>query len=171
MQKNLVITILGPDRKGLVKSLSKTLKQFNGNWQESRMIHLAGQFAGLVQVSIHSDQVEQLSNALKALETNSFRIMIESNDENINKALTKNMELELLGQDRPGIVQDITEQLASLNVNIEELESEIKEASMSGGTLFCANLKLGLPEDISPESVQDSLESMSDQFMIDINFS
>lgn len=171
MQKDLVITILGPDRKGLVKSLSKTLKQFNGNWKESRMVHLAGQFAGLVQVSVNSEQVEELTSALKKLETDSFKVLIESNDENVNEGLTKHLELELLGQDRPGIVQDITEQLASLNVNIEELESEIKEASMSGGTLFCANIKLGLPDDISPESVQDSLESMSDQFMIDINFS
>ena len=81
------------------------------------------------------------------------------------------MSLELLGQDRPRIIHDITEQLAKLNVNIEELESEIKEASMSGGTLFCAQLKLSLPEDLAEEAVQDTLEEMSDQFMVDINFS
>ena len=81
------------------------------------------------------------------------------------------LSLDLLGQDRPGIIQDITEQLAHLNVNIEELESQIKEASMSGGVLFSAQLKLSLPKSLSPEEVQDSLESMSDQFMVDINFS
>ena len=170
MQNHLVITILGPDRKGLVKSLSETLKKHNGNWTESRMVHLAGKFAGLVQVSVSPNHVDELSTALMALQSKSLQISIQKSNDNQSSHPTKTMELELLGQDRPGIVQDITEQLSTLNVNIEELESEIKEASMSGGTLFRATLKLGLPENISPETVQDSLESMSDQFMVDINF-
>lgn len=170
MQNHLVITILGPDRKGLVKSLSETLKNHNGNWTESRMVHLAGKFAGLVQITVSSQHIEELSTALLALQSDTFQISIQKSHDEPANTTTKTMELELLGQDRPGIVQDITAQLSKLNVNIEELESEIKEASMSGGTLFCAALKLGLPENISPETVQDALENMSDQFMVDINF-
>ena len=171
MQTSLIITILGPDKTGLVKSLSKTLKTFNGNWTESRMIHLAGKFAGLVHVSIAAEQVDDLTKALLALESETFKISIDQSDIALDTSGKQIMSLELLGQDRPGIIQDITEQLACLKVNIEELESEIKEASMAGGMLFSAQLKLSLPENVSPEAVQDSLESMSDQFMVDINFS
>lgn len=171
MQASLVITILGPDQSGLVKSLSETLNRFQGSWTESRMIHLSGKFAGLLQVSVPSEAVDELTLALQALKSDSFQILIEKSDQTQNKAPTKILDLELLGQDRPGIIQDITEQLAYLNVNIEELESQVKEASMSGGTLFCAQLKLSLPEVVSTDDVQESLESMSDQFMVDINFS
>ena len=170
MQVSLIITILGPDRSGLVKSLSEILNRFQGNWTESRMSHLAGKFAGILQISVPTDNVDELTTALQALQSDGLQVSIEKAEQG-NTTATKVLSLELLGQDRPGIIHDITEQLARLNVNIEELESQVKEASMSGGTLFCAQLKLGLPENVTTEAVQDSLESMSDQFMVDINFS
>jgi glycine cleavage system regulatory protein len=123
-----------------------------------------------LQISAQEDQVDELTTALQALQSDGLQISIEK-AEQVKATPSQVLSLELLGQDRPGIIRDITEQLARLNVNIEELESQVKEASMSGGTLFCAQLKLGLPENVTEEAVQDSLESMSDQFMVDINFS
>jgi glycine cleavage system regulatory protein len=133
------------------------------------MSHLAGKFAGILQISVPTDQVDELTTALQALQSDGLQISIEKVDQAKSTPSTI-LSLELLGQDRPGIIRDITEQLARLNVNIEELESQVKEASMSGGTLFCAQLKLGLPEGVTSDAVQDSLESMSDQFMVDLNF-
>jgi len=83
----------------------------------------------------------------------------------------KALSLELVGADRPGIIDDITAVLAGLNVNILELESEQREASMSSELLFYASLKLGLPESVSDDDVQDALENLSDQLMVDINVS
>ncbi|HIQ14682.1 MAG TPA: ACT domain protein [Leucothrix sp.] len=171
MQISLVITILGPDRPGLVKALSQTLQQNQASWTESRMSHLAGKFAGLLRVSVLESQINQLTTDLQNMEDHSFKILIERTDSSTIKIPSKLLNLELLGQDRPGIIHDITQQLALLNVNIEELESEIKEASMSGEILFIAKLTLSLPENITADEVQNALESMSDQFMVDINFS
>lgn len=171
MQVSLVITILGPDRPGLVKSLSQTLNHFGGSWTESRMAHLAGKFAGLLRVQLPVEQLEELTSALHALESENLKIQIEKTaDQSITPPVSL-LHLELLGQDRPGIIHDVTQELAKLNVNIEELESEVKQASMSGGMLFDAKLTLGLPEGITAETVQDALEAMSDQFMVDLNFS
>ena len=171
MQVSLVITILGPDRTGLVKAISQTLHESQANWTESRMTHLAGKFAGILRVSVPENQLDQLTAELKAHESETFRIFIEREDLSTETVPSKVLHLELLGQDRPGIIHDITEQLATLNVNIEELESEIKEAGMSCEILFIATLTLGLPKNVTADQVQDSLESMSDQFMVDINFS
>ncbi|HIP95217.1 MAG TPA: ACT domain protein [Leucothrix sp.] len=171
MQISLVITILGPDRPGLVKALSQTLQQNQASWTESRMSHLAGKFAGLLRVSVLESQINQLTTDLQKMEDHSFKILIERTDSSTIKTPSKLLNLELLGQDRPGIIHDITQQLALLNVNIEELESEIKEASMSGEILFIAKLTLSLPENMTADEVQNALESMSDQFMVDINFS
>ncbi|KAG1663479.1 hypothetical protein GQR58_020418 [Nymphon striatum] len=159
MQVSLIITILGPDKPGLVESLSETLTKYGASWSESRMAHLAGKFAGLLQVSLPTENLEPLTKAVRELETDSFKIHLEKADTNIAKP-EKILKLELLGQDRPGIIFDITQQLAKLNVNIEELESHIREASMSGEILFCAELTLGLPENVSSDEVQDSLEEI-----------
>ena len=170
MRVSLIITILGPDKPGLVESLSETLSKFGGSWTESRMAHLAGKFAGLLQISFPAENVEPLTKAICKLETDNFKIHVEKADGEVSKPV-KILKLELLGQDRPGIIYDITQQLAKLEVNIEELESHIREASMSGEILFCAELTLGLPANVTSDEVQDALEEMSDQFMIDVNFS
>src|SRR4051812_3506563 len=44
MQIPLVMTIIGPDRPGLVELLASLVAEHGGNWLESRMSHLAGQF-------------------------------------------------------------------------------------------------------------------------------
>jgi len=172
MQTSLIITLSGPDHVGLVKSISEVLSQHNASWTESRMSHLGGKFAGLLLVSLPTDGKLQLLSSLDSMQTEALKITVE---ELVAKggyeSLTKILNIELLGQDRSGIILDVTRQLATLNVNIDELESEVKPASMSGGTLFGAKLKLGVPEDISSEEVQELLESMSDQFMVDIGIS
>ncbi len=169
MQTSLVLTILGKDNQGLVKGLSAVLHDHHASWEESRMIHLAGKFAGLLQVSLPVDQLESLENALKKLQDKGLSVVIE-HAQDVGESSNHTLELEILGQDRPGIIHDITHQLAELHINIEKLESEIRTAPMSGEHLFYAELTLGLPDGVSNEDVQDSLEAMSDQLMVDFNF-
>ena len=169
MQTMLVLTILGNDNQGLVKGLSIVLNEHHASWEESRMIHLAGKFAGLLQVSLPMDQLEPLKQALKSLEEKGLRVVIE-HVQATAEATTQVLVLDLLGQDRPAIIHDITHQLDDLHVNIEKLESELRTAPMSGEHLFYAQLTLGLPEGVSAKDVQDKLEAMSDQLMVDFNF-
>ena len=49
MQSSVIITIVGPDRPGLVESISRTVENAAGNWSHGRMAHLGGQFAGMLQ--------------------------------------------------------------------------------------------------------------------------
>lgn len=168
MHTTLILTVLGPDHPGLVKSLSEVLNQQQGNWTESRMVHLGGQFAGLLQVALPQEQVANLTAALDVLQHNGLKVLIAETSEII--AATETVKVEVLGLDRPGIIRDITTQLASLKVNIEELFSEQRPAPMSGGTLFFAALSLSLPEGVSAEQVQTKLEELSDQLMVDLNF-
>ncbi|MEZ5453958.1 MAG: ACT domain-containing protein [Thiothrix sp.] len=170
MQTSLVLTVLGPDRSGLVKSIAEAVKAHQGNWQESRMVHLAGQFAGLAHVTLPTEQVETLKQELQALQQNGLQILVQQAEVAEPRTVTP-LTLELLGQDRPGIIHDITRQLAALNVNIEELESEQRAAPMSSELLFFAQLRLGLPEGVTADDVQGAFESMPDPLMVDLNFS
>ena len=171
MQVSLIITILGNDEPGLVNSLSEALEKHNASWTESRMAHLAGKFAGILQVSLPENHIESLTVELDKLQTSDLKILIETSASSEKPLATKILNVEILCQDRIGIINDVTEVLAKLNVNIEELDSTVKEASMSGGMLFSADLRLGLPEDVDADAVEDCLAEVSDQFMIDIKLS
>jgi len=171
MHVSIIITILGNDQPGLVSKISEVLEEHQSNWTESRMAHLAGKFAGILQASIPQDNIAALKTALDNLQADDLKILLEVAEASSKPAPTKTLNVEILCQDRIGIINDVTEVLAKLNVNIEELDSTIKEASMAGGLLFCAELKLGLPEDVDADAVEDCLEELSDQLMIDINLS
>lgn len=171
MQVPLIITILAADRPGLISSISEILEDHKGNWTESRMAHLAGKFTGLLQVSVDESNLESLKSELDKIQTNDLKILVEKAEATKKPAPTKTLNIEILCQDRIGIINDVTEELAKLDVNIEELDSSVKEASMSGGMLFSAELTLGLPEGIDADAVEDCLEKLSDQLMIDINLS
>ena len=171
MQMSLVLTVLSDDRPGLVKMLSDVLKEYQGNWTESRMIHLAGKFAGLLMVSVPESEFDDLVAALHDLEDDGLEISVDATTNETAEHTIETLELEVLGQDSPGIINRITNQLLTLSVNIEELSSEQRSAPMSAELLFYAKLTLGLPKGVSAQQVQDALEELPNQLMVDINFS
>lgn len=170
MNKSLVITVLATDRPGIVHTLSETLVTHNANWVDSRMANLADKFAGLLQISVPADKLEGLRKDLQALHDadNQLNILMEEAVESTGQET--HLSLELLGADRPGIIDDITGALSKLKVNIKELQTEQREASMSSELLFWAELQLGLPDGVDNDDVRDALEALQDQLMVDLNF-
>jgi len=171
MNKTLVITVLATDRPGIVHTISEALVAHNANWIDSRMANLADKFAGLLQISVPTSNLQALEKTLQALHDadNQLHILMEEANDTDSHDIATDLSLEVTRSDRPGIIDEITGALAKLNVNIKELESEQREASMSGELLFWAKLDLGLPEGVSKDHVQDALEALSDQLMVDIH--
>lgn len=165
----LVLTALGDDHAGLVRALSGVIADHGGNWEESRMAHLAGKFAGIVKVTVADDQAEALIRDLEPLETRGLLDITASlTAPAARPAPRPRLTLELVGLDHPGIVRDISDALATRNVNIEELETETSNAPMDGGTLFKARAVLELPDDVTVEDLTDVLEDLAHQLMVDI---
>lgn len=171
MNKTLIITILATDRPGIVNTISEALVSHDANWIDSRMANLCDKFAGLVQVTVPAAKLDTLKHALQTLHDadNQLHILMEEAVDPTSSVVSE-LSLELIGADRPGIIDDITGALARLNVNIKELNTEQREASMSSEILFWASLKLGLPEGVSGDDVQDALSELQDQLMVDFNF-
>ena len=65
--KQLVITILGQDRPGLVESISSVVLQNHGNWLSSNLSHLLGHFAGIIQLEVAEEHFQSLQSALNKL--------------------------------------------------------------------------------------------------------
>lgn len=167
MDSSLIVTLIGPDRPGLVRAVAAIARTAGANWVESRMAQLAGQFAGIVRLEIAPEEAAQLENALRSLETEGLRVTVERGLETAEAAL-QGVRLDLLGHDRPGIVQEITAVLLRHGVTIEGLETGCERASMSGERMFRACAELGVPADTDLHLLQDDLESLANELMVDL---
>ena len=106
VQVSIVLTLIGPDRPGLVELLAHTVSAHGGNWLESRMSRLAGKFAGILHVEVPENQSEALRRALTALASNDLRVVVESSAGDDASRKERKLSLELVGTDRPGIVRE-----------------------------------------------------------------
>lgn len=167
MKTSLVITIVGPDQTGLVDSLSSLISEHGGSWLESRMSRLAGQFAGILHVSVDQDKTHALSTALQTIEN--LNIVVETAQSSEPETPAHSIEIEVVGHDRPGIVQQVSHALASLSINVDDLHTELESAPMSGELLFKANARLGVPEGVSAESLYEKLEALADDIIVTIS--
>ena len=161
---SFILTVVGPDRPGLVRALSQAGASHGGNWLESRMARLAGQFAGIVQV----EAPDALLDDLRGLEGQGLRILVQAGGaEPVKQPAEPLLLLDVVGNDRPGIVRDIAQVLADCGVNIEELTTGVGSGSFSGGTLFRASALLRAPSDAAMQAVKAGLEELGNEMMVD----
>jgi glycine cleavage system regulatory protein len=167
MQIPLVMTIIGPDKTGVVESVARAVADHGGNWLESRMCRLGGEFAGILRVEISADKKSSLLNALQKIP--GLNITIHTDEMKISPANARQTKLEIIGSDRPGIVREIASALARANVNVEEFSSEVTSAPMSGETLFKASARLQLPESCDRAALKKDLEKIAADLLVDIS--
>ena len=169
MHTHLVLTVIGPDRPGLVSVLSDTIAAGGGNWLDSRMASLAGQFAGILLVDVASDRADELRAALQQLQGMGLRLVVEQGPaEAAAVDHGRGLKLELIGQDRPGIVRDISRVLAEHQVSIGEFHTERSSASFSGEAMFKATAMLTLPAGLDEDALKRGLESLANELMVDL---
>ena len=168
MRTTLVLTVLGDDRPGIVEQLSDRVLAAGANWEESRMAHLSGKFAGLLRVSVDAARADALVASLSSLSDAGLAVVVEPGAGAAEEAAGR-LTLQIVGHDRPGIVRDVARVLAAQQVNIEELESEVASAPMTGEPLFRARAHLRLPASVSPETVVQRLEALAGELMVDLS--
>ncbi len=173
MKRTLVMTLIGDDRPGLVERLASVVATSGGNWLESRMSHLAGKFAGILRVEVSENEAADLSYRLRALASEGIRVNIEACEPRASAAgetTGRAAVLDVVGQDRPGIVSQISHALAARGANVEELHSECVSAPMSGEILFRARVSLLLPANLDLGALRAEVEKVAADLMVDARF-
>ena len=164
----LVMTIIGPDRTGLVESVARAVSDHGGNWLESRMCRLGGEFAGILRVQIPAGKKTSLLDVLGKIP--GLNVTVRADETKNFPANARQTKLEIVGSDRPGIVREITSALARAGVNVEEFSSEIVSAPMSGETLFKAGARLQLPGGCDLAALKADLEKIAADLFVDVSF-
>ncbi len=169
MTTSLVVTLVGPDRPGLVSALSDKAVEFGANWADSVMSNFAGQFAGIVQLEVQADKCDALIAALQSLESPQMRISVTRGSEG-KPAAMRRLKLDLVGQDRPGIIHSISSQLAKRQISIEKLETHVASGAMSGEQMFQMRAQLRVPAALDYDELRSGLEGLANELMVDISF-
>lgn len=167
MRDTLVLTIIGTDRAGLVESLAAKIAEVGGNWEESRMARLAGQFAGILLVTVDSARSDELVRGVRGLDAAGLQVTVRPTAAPPRPAGT-HLRVEITGQDRPGIVRDISRILVERGANIEELESDVGSAPMSGEQLFSVRIEFLAPAGLDLGALRGKLESLAGELMVDL---
>jgi glycine cleavage system regulatory protein len=167
MRTSLIVTVIGNDRPGIVERLSEGVLAAGANWEESRMARLAGKFAGILRISVAPGSADALASRLRSMDSDGLTVVVESGGE-APAAMSRSIRLELVGSDHPGIIRDISRVLAQNQVNIEELETSVEGAPMSGEQLFRARAHLRLPSTVTTEWLRARLEALAGELMVDV---
>lgn len=166
---DLVLTLIGPDRPGLVEAVAAPIAAHGGSWVESRMAHLAGQFAGILRVEVPDAEAAALAEALRRLEVRGLRVTVERAP-GAAQALAprRTFVVDLVGLDRPGIVREISRVLAERGVNIEELVTDRGPAPMSAELLFRSRARVVVPPGLDAGELRARLEKVAADLMVQV---
>lgn len=164
---HLVFTVLAADKPGRVDCIAQCILQHEGNWMDSRLSRMAGQFAGIVRVAVAKERSPALVASLQALASQGIEVtLVEGRSE--SASAWKPVTMELVGNDRPGIVSDITSLLAEHEVSFERLVTDVRPAPMSSEPLFHADAVLALPLALPVEKLQELLQALANDMMVDL---
>lgn len=162
---NYLLTVSGDDKKGLVESLAASIEELGGNWLQSRLCRLEGQFAGIVTVEFSApptslpDRVDTLACSWKTVQKRS--------------TLTEQSEqasIKILAADRPGIIKQISHVLASRGANVEEVESRVTSAPFSGEQMFEARYRITIETTADRDLLRHGLENLAEELMCDLEY-
>ncbi len=165
-----MLTVLGNERPGLVAALSEVLVRHEGNWLESQLSTLAGKFAGVAVVEVPRAQADAFRAALPGLATSvNLQVNATSGDQFEEDPDEVVRTLTVVGQDRPGIVAEISAALASWGVTIRHLITFAEETPMADGVVFTANLIISIPPEVDEHDVEAVIEGLSSDLMVEFD--
>ena len=161
----MVLSIVGKDRPGLVDDLASAVKSAEGNWLRSSFCQLSGHFAGFVEIMLSKEKQQALIDACDQL--SNLQITLLAAQETIHSDL-KEVYVKVTGNDRTGIVSDITSALNRYQLNIQELDTKCESAPNWGNLLFTAKMRVHTPSDFDAQKLVDAIEEIADDLMVDL---
>jgi methionyl-tRNA formyltransferase len=165
----LVVTVIGPDRPGIVRQLAERAQRHGANWVGSRMSKMANEFAGMVHLEVPAASVAALTAALQSLESAGLKVLVAASDASGGApAGYRSFALELVGQDRVGIVSQVTHMLAERGVGIESLHTEVSRSNPSAQASFRISAQLMVPKAQDVQALQAELGTLAQEMMLDI---
>ena len=167
--EKIIITLFAKDRPGVIRELSDTVLANKGNWLESSLSRLCGQFTGIVHIEVASENKAGLLKALDKLAQTGINVTVQKFQEVEDESDSfEALQILVEANDRQGLVEEIATALADEDINIENMDTECESASMAGYNIFRAHMFLALPEGMTEDQLENVLENVSDDLMVSV---
>ncbi len=163
MNSQFIISVIGPDLPGILKQLTEVTHDRGGRWMNSKISNMDGRFMALIKIDVPREEQNGLQSALQQLEEVEVTIHPLSPPPRHG---TVNAAFRIDAQDQPGLLNDISQLMASHSINIEQLESHRLGVSDTGQNLFTAKLQVTLPTELDPASLARELEALNDHIVV-----
>ncbi|MDX1810539.1 MAG: ACT domain-containing protein [Gammaproteobacteria bacterium] len=171
MTYQLVISALGEDQPGIVKSVSKYILDCGGNIVESHMSVLGGEFALMVLVSGETSALQAIESGLpEVAEAMNLTLICKHTTPQTEKAQGVPYGIEIIAMDHPGIVHVVTDYLAKQRINVEELSTDSYAAPHTGTPMFALNVEIAIPAATNISEFRKNFTNFCDDLNLDVNF-
>ena len=175
MKSRLICSFIGDDKHGLIELLAKAISDCHGSWTESSMVRLSGQFAGIVKVAIDEANIETLRLACERLDNQGLAVYLKNVDQepcsasNSDDPTASQLQLNIVGNDRPGIIYEVSQALAAAKINVIKMKTHLSSAPMSGDSLFNSTMLLTNEYDHDLDVLEQQLEKISERLSVEID--
>jgi glycine cleavage system transcriptional repressor len=169
MRSQIVLTLTGSDRIGLVEEVTRRLLEIDANVETSRMARLGGVFAMLLLVSLPTAKVPGLDDVLAKLRSEGFAVQSNRTVDMAPDVRVDQLpyQIEVIGADDEGIIHRIAHELAKRGINIETLDTSTSPAPTTGATLFSMTALVVAPRALD-SAWRSELETLGAGMNVDV---
>lgn len=163
----LVLTIIGRDRAGVVAELADVVRFHEANWKHSELTEISGTFAGVVVVDVDDDRADELLANLLILRKQGLHITAEQIEVPFDAPPAQTVRLRFTGDDRPGVVHQISATISEFGISISRLGTVI---DTSGDvSQFEITAQLVVPLDVDIDAVLDAVGAVTRDLGIELH--
>lgn len=150
-----------------MNALSDAVSQAGGNWEQSHLAELAGKFAGILLVTAPAERAQDVVAKLREV-AGLLDVTVQEGEEQ-DPEPGREFVVELVGNDHPGIIRDISAVFNRRGVSIGGMTSDTRDAPMSGERLFEARITAVVPADSDPDTLAKELEALAGELLVDLS--
>jgi glycine cleavage system regulatory protein len=166
MTVQLIVSIVGSDKMGLMKQLTTQTAELGGSWITNKVTHLDGKVAGLLKLEIDSEKLP----AFKEMMSRFTELTVDYHDAIDSASVKKKLvRLVIEAEDRSGLTSEITHLLYDLDVAIDHLDTHRYPVIGLNTGVFEAHLTLELPEGLGVEGLKNEIEKLGTQTRVFID--
>jgi len=166
----LVVTVVGPDRRGIVEKITAVALTYQVNIEESRMARLGGEFAVIMLLTLPGEKEEALLTGLDGLKADGLTVITRPTNFSRLERLQGFVpyEISVFGADHEGIVHSVARYITSERMNIETMDTRVSKAPVTGTPLFSMQATVQAPPEVTLGELRKKLAEIGDELCVDI---
>jgi glycine cleavage system transcriptional repressor len=170
MRTNIVLTLTGKDRVGIVEEVTHLLLGLDGNVETSRMARLGGEFAILMLVSLPSEKLPRVEKDMALLAAQGYKVTTSRTEPARARAHPGWLpyQIDVHGADHEGIIHEIAHSLSQRGISIESMETGTQPAPLSGSPLFMMTALVVVPPALADQRWEAALEEAARRLNVEI---